>query len=115
MHHDLLENAELFGLTAAARRNEDGWFPEISEAPLMVQAAAQDATATFSAEGFVAAAVTAVAMMAGSAGPSFEHTVRHLTARFDRPFGFLAVHRPTGLVIACGWVADPEPYEAPVY
>jgi hypothetical protein len=26
---------------------------------------------------------------------------------FDRPFGFLAVHRPTGLVVVAGWVAAP--------
>jgi hypothetical protein len=26
---------------------------------------------------------------------------------FDRPFGFAAVHRPTGLVLVAGWVAAP--------
>jgi hypothetical protein len=31
-------------------------------------------------------------------------------AVFDRPFGFLAVHRETRLVLAAGWVTDPEPY-----
>jgi hypothetical protein len=31
-----------------------------------------------------------------------------VTVRFDRPFGFLAVDRPTGLVLLAGWVDDPE-------
>lgn len=104
-HHDLLASAELLGLETASRQSEEGWFPAISDLPLRVQAAAQDATATFSADGFVSAAITAVAMMVGSAMPRFEGTVRHLTARFDRPFGFLAVHRASGLIITCGWVA----------
>ncbi|WP_349307902.1 MULTISPECIES: hypothetical protein [unclassified Streptomyces] len=27
---------------------------------------------------------------------------------FGRPFGFLAVHHATGLVLAAGWVTDPH-------
>jgi serine protease inhibitor len=107
-HHNLLAHAELFGLAAASDRST-GHFPGIGgEVPLCVQAAAQDATATFSAEGFVAAAVTAVAMMAGAAMPS--RTAKELTASFDRPFGFVAVDRSTGLVLVCGWVEEPEGY-----
>ncbi|HEU5353026.1 MAG TPA: serpin family protein [Actinocrinis sp.] len=106
--HDLLAHAELFGLGAASDRS-NGHFPGISsEVPLCVQAAAQDATASFSAEGFVAAAVTAIAMMAGSAMPS--QMAKQLTASFDRPFGFVAVDRSTGLVLVCGWVDEPENY-----
>lgn len=106
--HDLLARAELFGLAAASDRST-GHFPGISsEVPLCVQAAAQNATASFSAEGFVAAAVTAIAWMAGAAMPS--QTAKQLTASFDRPFGFVAVHRSTGLVLVCGWVDEPEDY-----
>ena len=106
--HDLLARAELFGLGAAADCSS-GHFPGISsEVPLCVQAAAQDATASFSAEGFVAAAVTAMAVMAGAAMPS--NTAKQLTASFDRPFGFVAVDRSTGLVLVCGWVDEPQDY-----
>jgi hypothetical protein len=31
-----------------------------------------------------------------------------VTARFDLPFGYLTVHRPTGLVLMAGWVDSPE-------
>ncbi|MFJ8477243.1 hypothetical protein [Kitasatospora sp. NPDC094011] len=35
---------------------------------------------------------------------------------FHRPFGFLAVHRLSGLVLAAGWVTEPDtgvdPWEA---
>jgi serine protease inhibitor len=106
--HNLLAHADLFGLGAAADRST-GHFPGISsEVPLCVQAAAQDATATFSAEGFVAAAVTAMGMTAAAVLSS--RTVRQLTASFDRPFGFVAVDRSTGLVLVCGWVAEPQRY-----
>lgn len=109
--HDLLAQADLFGLRAAAD-GATGHFPGISGAvPLCVQAAAQDATASFSAEGFVAAAVTAVSMVAASARPRVPpYTAKQLTATFDRPFGFVAVDRPTGLVLVCGWVDEPEDY-----
>jgi serpin (serine protease inhibitor) len=106
--HDLLAHAGVFGLAAASDRSS-GHFPGISsEKPLCVQAAAQDATASFSAEGFVAAAVTAMAMMVGSAMPS--NTAKQLTASFDRPFGFVALDRSTGLVLVCGWVDEPDDY-----
>ncbi len=106
-HHNLLEHAELFGLGTASD-DAAGRFPGISDMPLYVQGAAQDATASFSAEGFVAAAVTAVFTAAAAAMP--RQSAKRLTAAFDRPFGFLAVHRDTGLVLVCGWVADPNDY-----
>lgn len=104
-HHDLLTHAELFGLSAASDESA-ARFPGISEVPLFVQRAAQDATASFSAEGFVAAAVTAMGMAAGAAMPS--QRAKRLIASFDRPFGFVAVHRETGLVLVCGWVSEPD-------
>lgn len=105
--HDLLANAELFGLDAASN-SSTGHFLGISEVPLYVQGAAQDATASFSAEGFVAAAVTAMFAAAAAAMP--RQSAKRLTASFDRPFGFLAIHRDTGLVLVCGWVTEPDDY-----
>lgn len=106
-HHDLLAHAELFGLRTASDC-EAPRFPGISEVPLCVAQAAQDATASFSADGFVAAAVTAVAMTRAAAMPG--GSAKRLTASFDRPFGFVAVHRDTGLVLVCGWVTDPDDF-----
>jgi hypothetical protein len=28
---------------------------------------------------------------------------------YTRPFGFAAVHRASGLVLAAGWIAEPPP------
>lgn len=108
-HHDLLAHADLFGLSAASD-DETARFPGISEVPLFVQRAVQDATASFSAEGFVAAAVTAMGMVAGAAMPRLR--AKRLVAAFDRPFGFVAVHRETGLVLVCGWVSEPDYFPA---
>lgn len=106
--HDLLERAPLFGLTEAARAST-GHFPGVSSHPLAVGEARQSAVAAFHARGFEAAAVTAIAMQPGGAPPPQRYRVRRIDVRFDRPFGFLSVHRASGLVLAAGWVADPEP------
>ncbi|WP_280272880.1 serpin family protein [Nocardia wallacei] len=103
--HNLLARSELFGLGAASDRSQDR-FPAISDTPLYLADAAQDALARFTREGFEAAAVTAVALARAAAAPR-PRRVLEITATFDRPFGFLAVHRPTGLVIVAGWVAQP--------
>ncbi|MFM9609860.1 serpin family protein [Streptomyces niveiscabiei] len=108
--HDLLERAELFGLGAARDRSR-GHFPGVSDRPLAVSSAEQSAVARFGAEGFEAAAVTLVAAAAGGV-PEFRWTTRTVEARFDRPFGFLAVHRGTGLVLMAGWVAEPSDWHA---
>jgi hypothetical protein len=108
--HDLLENADVFGLRSATNPDQ-GHFPGISPRPLAISAARQSATATFGAEGFRAAAVTAIAMRAGSAPPRPTKQKRLVRVAFDRPFGFLAVHRRTGLVLVAGWVDDPDPYQ----
>ncbi|MGB2572160.1 hypothetical protein ACPFP2_27495 [Micromonospora citrea] len=104
--HDLLRRPDLFGLAAAT--GDGDHFPGISP-QLSVDQARQTVRAEFSATGFRAAAVTAVAARAGSAPP--RHTVpkRVLRLDVDRPFGFLAVHRGTGLVLVAGWVTDPTP------
>ncbi|WP_432972492.1 serpin family protein [Dactylosporangium sp. CA-233914] len=109
--HDLLEHAEIFGL-AAATDTSRGHFPGISPEPMAVSQAKQDAVAEFSAAGFKAAAVTASDMVgAGFEEPEQYYRVRYMNVRFDRPFGFAAVHRDTGLVLVAGWVAEPEPYQ----
>ncbi|MFI0370231.1 serpin family protein [Actinomadura sp. 1N219] len=108
--HDLLARAGVFGLSAVSAADGRGHLPGISRTPLAVGQAAQDATATFSAEGFRAAAVTAMSAVP-SAAPMAEAKVLNVT--FDRPFGFLAWHRPTGLVLLAGWVAEPEDWTPP--
>ncbi|GGM43558.1 serpin family protein [Dactylosporangium sucinum] len=103
--HDLLAEPELFGLAAAAAT---GPFPGISPADLRVGAAVEHSVASFTAGGFRAAAVAAVALVPVAFTPPSARKLR-LTVTFDRPFGYLAVHRPTGLVLVAGWVSDPEP------
>ncbi|MEU6821760.1 serpin family protein [Streptomyces atriruber] len=104
--HDLQAPPGLFGLEAASVPRP-GSFPGISDRPLTVESARQTATATFGAAGFRAGAVTAVAMD-WMGLPSYATT--ELAVTVDRPFGFLAVHRTSRLVLAAGWVTDPEPY-----
>ncbi|WP_171064404.1 serpin family protein [Actinomadura soli] len=108
--HDLLAHAGVFGLETVSTADGRGHLPGISRTPLAVGQAAQDATATFSAEGFKAAAVTAIGAVPTGA-PMAEARVLNVT--FDRPFGFLAWHRPTGLVLLAGWVAEPEDWTPP--
>lgn len=102
--HDLLLHSELFGLTSAAAG--PGHFPGISSVPLAVGSARQSAVARFHAEGFEAAAVTAVALPRGAARVR-SHRVRQAEFEVDRPFGFLALDRESGLVLFAGWVTDP--------
>ncbi|WP_329010250.1 hypothetical protein OG271_27295 [Micromonospora rifamycinica] len=105
--HDLLHHADLFGLATAARDGDH--FPDVSP-QLSVSAARQSAMAEFTATGLRAAAVTAIGLRAGGAAPP-RATVRRRRwcLDVDRPFGFLAVHRPTGLVLVAGWVTEPAP------
>ncbi|MER5481997.1 serpin family protein [Streptomyces sp. NPDC002812] len=105
--HDLLEHAESFGLvSAASAAAAPGHFPGISSVPLAVRSARQSAVARFHAEGFEAAAVTAVGMFRGAARTR-SYRVRQAEFEVDRPFGFLAVDRESGLVLFAGWVTDP--------
>ncbi|WP_426506437.1 serpin family protein [Dactylosporangium sp. McL0621] len=105
--HDLLAAAAVFGLGAATGPTDTtGHFPGLAEEPLAVSGAAQSATASFTALGFKAAASTYAASGAGI--PDLNHDMVYVS--FDRPFGFLAVDRPTGLVLFAGWVGEPDPY-----
>ncbi|WP_280496997.1 serpin family protein [Nocardia asiatica] len=108
--HDLLTASGLFGLAAATDCTRDH-FPAISPSPLCVGQGAQEVLARFSHEGFEAAAVTAFALRAAAAAlrPASAPVV---SVTFDRPFGFLAVHRPTCLAVVAGWIATP-PTSAP--
>ncbi|MCX4782303.1 serpin family protein [Streptomyces sp. NBC_01264] len=108
--NDLLDPARLFGLESA-RSTRTGHFPGISGEPLAVGSAGQSAVARFHSEGFEAAAVTAFAAAAGCAEPRLRYRVRQAQVAFHRPFGFLAVHRTSRLVLAAGWVADALPPE----
>lgn len=107
--HDLLAPAGLFGL-ASASDTRTGHFPGVSSEPLAVGSARQSAVARFHAEGFEAAAVTSIGMV-GAGIPRFKYRVRRAQVAFHRPFGFLAVHRTSRLVLAAGWVADPVLHE----
>ncbi|MEU2424422.1 serpin family protein [Streptomyces sp. NPDC007851] len=104
--HDLLQLHGLFGLSTAADARE-GHFPGVCAAPLAIGAAGQSAVAEFGPLGFRAAAVTAVVAAPGGGPPQYRHESTVVRAVFDRPFGFLAVHRETRLALAAGWVTDP--------
>ncbi|MFE9629923.1 serpin family protein [Streptomyces sp. NPDC006463] len=105
--HNLLDHAGLFGLETA-RDQDHGHFPGVSPRPLAIGAAGQSALARFHATGFEDAAVTALAACPGGAAiPRLRYRARRAEVRFDRPFGFLAVHRTSRLVLAAGWVAEP--------
>ena len=54
-------------------------------------------------------AVTAFAGTVGMAypGPRTSYRIKVVEVVFDRPFGFIAVHRPSGLAVVAGWVASP--------
>uniref|UniRef100_A0AAU2JLD3 Proteinase inhibitor I4 serpin n=1 Tax=Streptomyces sp. NBC_00049 TaxID=2903617 RepID=A0AAU2JLD3_9ACTN len=108
--HDLMAHADLFGLASASNRSA-GHFPGISDSPLAIGSAKQSVTAAFTDKGFKAAVVTAVEALAGSANhPEKNYVKTEVYATFHRPFGFLAVHRASRLVLAAGWVTDPQPY-----
>ncbi len=101
--HDLRALGDVFGLLIVTDPST-GHLPGISTEPLAIGAAAQDAVAEFSAEGFRAAAVTGMALMAGSAIPRKDHKALVIDVRFDPPFGFVARNAESGLVLAAGWV-----------
>ncbi|MEV4561950.1 serpin family protein [Kitasatospora sp. NPDC049285] len=108
--HDLLARPALFGLETACA---EGGFPGIcSTTPLRVSQARQSAMAAFTDAGFEAGAVTVVAMTRSAAmAPPAVFRVRRAELRLERPFAFLAVHRPTGLALMAGWVTEPRSAE----
>ena len=105
-HHELLEQTDLFGLRSLTDP-VTSHLPLLSPVPLFVSDGAQDVVARFFAEGFEAAAVTAFEVAITGAPPDQEQQVTLATVIFDRPFGFLAVHRPSRLAVVAGWVDSP--------
>ena len=102
-HHDLLEQTELFGLRLLTDP-VTSHLPRLSPVPLFVSQGAQDVVARFFAEGFEAAAVTAFELGITGGIPADCYQVTRVDVIFDRPFGFLAVHRPSRLAVVAGWV-----------
>ena len=99
--HDLTQQAEIFGLISAMD-NSRGHFPDISDDPLAVETVKQVTKANFSADGFKAAAVTAMGIRAGGIPETFPATIIKLN--FNYPFGFLVVERQSRLVAFAGWI-----------
>lgn len=107
--HDLTELPGVFGLSSALDATR-GHFPGVADhPPLSVGQARQAAMARFGAQGFEAATVTAFGLV-GAGMPMRPYLVRAVDVDFDRPFGFLAVHRTSRLVLTAGWVHEPVPY-----
>lgn len=104
--HNLLDNRVLFGL-GLVTDTTTSHLPRLSPIPVAISAGAQDVLARFFAEGFEAAAVTAFDLVAGSAPPEARYDVTYASVDFGRPFGFLAVHRPSRLAVVAGWVKSP--------
>lgn len=103
--HDLLAHANVFGFEYVS--SDGDRFPGISETRLYLDEARQDVVAELSADGFKAAAVTAIGVMRASAVRLTNREARLTTISYTRPHGFAAVHRTSGLVLVAGWVAKP--------
>ena len=104
--HDLMNNVDLFGLRSLSE-SDTSHLPLLSPVPLFVSEGVQDVLARFFAEGFEAAAVTAFGIAVGSAMPRERYEITLVDVTFDRPFGFIAVHRPSRLAVVAGWVSSP--------
>ncbi|MDQ1319268.1 MAG: hypothetical protein QG655_511 [Actinomycetota bacterium] len=102
--HNLLANRDLFGLRLLS--TSASHLPKLSPIPLAISGGAQDVLARFFAEGFEAAAVTAFGAVTGALS-ELPYDVTYVSVDFDRPFGFLAVHRPSRLAVVAGWVESP--------
>ncbi len=102
--HVLLAAGDALGLVAAGDRTR-GHFPAISPVPLCVESARQALWVRLSAGGFDAAAVTGVQQMIGGLRDVPPNETRVVTVNFDHPFGFIARHRASGLILIAGWVA----------
>lgn len=109
--HDLLTTPDVFGLSAAMDRSR-GHFPRISSFPLAITNAFQQVKASFSKEGFRAAAVSYVELRFGYQPP---HEARCINIVLDRPFAFVAMHRPTGMIAFVGWVEEVDEYDGPLF
>jgi serine protease inhibitor len=104
--HDLMKHVDLFGLRSLIDPDVSH-LTLISPVPLSVSEGAQNVLARFFAEGFEAAAVTAFGMYLTGAPLPESYEVTRVDVAFDRPFGFIAVHRPSRLAVVAGWVNSP--------
>ena len=104
--HDLLQHTDLFGLRSVTDPITSH-LPRLSPAPLFVSEGAQEVVARFFAKGFEAAAVTAFDIAVTGALPHDDQQVTLVEVSFNRPFGFLAVHRTSRLAVVAGWVDSP--------
>lgn len=104
---DLGDDAAALGLVLASDEDR-ARFDRLAAEPVYVSQAKQACTAVFSATGFEAAAITAMAMARAAGIPKMNHKHVRISVRFDRPFAYLARHRPSGLVLIGGWVGEPE-------
>ncbi|MFC3492500.1 serpin family protein [Glycomyces rhizosphaerae] len=104
---DLGDDAPALGLVLASDQDR-ARFDRLAAEPVFVSQARQTAMAVFSATGFEAAAVTAIAMARAAGVPKLDHRHVRASVRFDRPFAYLARHRPSGLILIAGWVDRPE-------
>ena len=102
-NHDLTQHFELFGLQAASTIDA-AHFPYMSNTPLTVSNGGQAAMIEFGPVGFEAAAITAFDLRA--CDPPEKEDQLLLISNFDRPFGFIVVHRETKLAIFSGWVDE---------
>lgn len=104
----MTDHSETFGLTTATDDSR-GHFNLLSPEPLAIGACTQTATASFSAEGFRAAAVTSI--LASGAGARPNSRALRITVHLNRPFAFLCVHRDSGITLFAGWVTEPAETE----
>jgi serine protease inhibitor len=106
--HDLLKRRHVFGLPLPHKDapSNENQLRAASSVALQLDDAAQHVIAQFTQHGFTAAAVTAESWIPVGR-PHTPYDVPLTEVVFDRPYGFLAVHRPTNLVLVAGWVANP--------
>lgn len=105
-HHDLLKQADLFGLRSVTDPVVPH-LPRLSPAPLYVSNGVQDVVARFSAGGFEASAATSFGTGITGGIPEERYQVTCVDVILDRSFGFIAVHRTSGLAVVAGWVGSP--------
>lgn len=104
--HDLLDYSDLFGLQSVTNP-ATSHLPLLSAVPLCVTRGAQSVLARFYSGGFEAAAVSAFDLMLTGAPSPDRYAITVAEVSFERPFGFLAVHRPSRLAVVAGWVCSP--------
>jgi serpin B len=100
----LKQTLSALGMPSAFDRDRDDFGGITTDEPLAIDEVVHQANVTVDEQGTVAAAATAVMMLARSAAPSA--TPRELIV--DRPFVFFLHDRPTGVIVFAGQVTDPS-------